>query len=116
MLEKPLPGSVLEGTLVREAEGVLKVFLRTDGGQRCVLREDGEIQGDVHLRDIADGARIQVEGYLDSYLYEPEEMAEPAAVLRTWIIFMNVKRVVLQTRHLPPVLPAEPLPREKDPD
>lgn len=109
--EPPAP-SILEGKLMRHPEGLLKVALRTDGGQRCLLRESKHVQGELRLRDIPTGTRVRVEGRLDSYYFESDKIGDPGAALNTWIIYMDVKRIKCLSKAVPPGLPMEPLPKE----
>ena len=104
--------SILEGTLIRQSQGLFTTVLKTDAGQRCVLREGKQIKGDLRLRDIETGARLHVEGRLDSDYYDAGELRPPNAAPSTWVIYMAVQSIERIDRA--PAPPAEPLPQPKD--
>ncbi|MFC1765262.1 hypothetical protein ACFL6U_24715 [Planctomycetota bacterium] len=108
-LEKAVRHSVLEGDYRYQADHVFKHWLATESGQLCVLRESEKWHGEGRLGDLEPGARIHVEGVLDSLFY-PEKPADSAIdKYHSWFIFMDVLH--LQQIHPAPteIIPAQPL-------
>ncbi len=83
------PGDTLVGVLRVHPKFHYRYYIDGFGdGQQCAL-----FQADKHLKEIEPGSLILVRGDLASKQFGGDPQDESSALIRTWIIYMDVEQV-----------------------